>query len=117
MPPAGGTFGTSNRWPGADFAAHPSGVESLPSQTPGAVSESRPAACEDVPALFRAILDLVADAERAGLREQGERARSEAIRIYARGWDDAGRRQLELIAERLTRRLASPRSRRFLRLG
>lgn len=79
--------------------------------------EAQTGAFEDVPALFRAILTLVADAERAGLRHDAERARADAIEAYASGWDDAGRRRLERIAERISRRLAPQRSRRFFRLA
>ena len=66
--------------------------------------------------MFRSILDLVTAVQRAGFRVDAERARTEAIEIYARGWDEASRRSLEQIEQRLKRRLASPTRRRF-RLG
>jgi hypothetical protein len=87
------------------------------SPTSASFPHSQGGAFEDVPSLFRTILALVADAERMGLRADAERARSEAIQAYARGWDDASRHRLERIAERISRRLAPPPPRRFFHLG
>ena len=87
------------------------------SPTPPSLPYAQSGAFEDIPSLFRTILGLVADAERAGFRVEAERARSEAILAYSRGWDDLSRQRLERIAERISRRLAPPAPRRFFRLG
>ena len=49
---------------------------------------------EELPALYRAILDRVAELERTGQRAKAARVRSTATRIYSRAWDDAARREL-----------------------
>ena len=48
---------------------------------------------EELPALYRAILDRVAELERTGQRAKAARVRSTATRIYSRAWDDAARRE------------------------
>lgn len=52
-------------------------------------------ASEELPALYRALLDRIAQIDAAGHREVGYRIRSEATRIYSRAWDDRARRGLE----------------------
>jgi hypothetical protein len=52
-------------------------------------------AAEELPALYRALLDRIAQIDAAGHREAGYRIRSEATRIYSRAWDDRARRGLE----------------------
>jgi len=49
---------------------------------------------EELPALYRAILDRVADLERGGQRTKAARVRADATRIYSRAWDEAARRGL-----------------------
>jgi hypothetical protein len=58
---------------------------------------------ETLPALYRAILDEVAELELRGARDEGARTRSAAIRVYSRAWDDRGRRELEEILRRARR--------------
>lgn len=50
---------------------------------------------EDLPALYRAILDAVADLEHRGRRADAHRIRSAATAAYSASWNEAGRRRLE----------------------
>ena len=50
---------------------------------------------EELPALYRALLDRVAQIEAEGRRAAAYRLRSEAVRIYSRSWDDRARRALQ----------------------
>ena len=116
MTPADRSIGTSRWWSTGGATGHASGVAALQSSA-GPSSASGETINDETPALFRSILDLVADAERAGFRADAERARRSAIQVYARGWDEAGRRDLAAIEQRLMRRLAAPRTRRRFGLG
>jgi hypothetical protein len=49
---------------------------------------------EELPALYRAILDRVAELEAGGDRAEAARVRSTATRIYSRAWDERARRGL-----------------------
>lgn len=49
---------------------------------------------ESLPALYRAILDVVADLERRGRRSDAVRIRAAAAAAYSTAWDDSGRRRL-----------------------
>lgn len=53
------------------------------------------AAAEELPALYRAILDRIAQIDAAGHRSLAYRIRTDATRIYSRAWDERARRQLE----------------------
>lgn len=50
---------------------------------------------EELPALYRALLDQVAQIEADGRRAAAYRLRSEAVRIYSKSWDDRARRALQ----------------------
>jgi len=52
-------------------------------------------ASEELPALYRALLDRIAQIDAAGHRAAGYRIRVEATRIYSRAWDERARRGLE----------------------
>jgi hypothetical protein len=52
-------------------------------------------AAEELPALYRALLDRIAQIDAAGHRADGYRIRAQATRIYSRAWDDHARRALE----------------------
>ena len=55
---------------------------------------------EELPSLYRAILDRVAELEAAGRRAEAARVRASATQIYSRAWDDRARRRLtELLAK------------------
>jgi len=60
--------------------------------------ESSPA--EDLPALYRLILDGVALLERRGARTEADRIRRAAITAYSTAWDETQRRALEQLATR-----------------
>lgn len=61
---------------------------------------------EQLPAIYRAVLDSIAELERRGERLEASRFRTEAIRAYSRSWDIRGRRRLESILRRAHRALA-----------
>jgi hypothetical protein len=68
---------------------------------------------EELPALYRAILDGVADLERAGQHREAALIRAEATNVYSTSWDDGGRRRLLHIWRRIGRVIAGderPRS-------
>lgn len=54
-------------------------------------------AAEDLPALYRAILDRIALIDASGQRSVGYKIRTEATRIYSRAWDERARRGLEAL--------------------
>jgi hypothetical protein len=68
--------------------------------------ESHTSLAEDLPALYRAILDGVASLERAGHRREAGLARAEATSVYSSSWDEAGLRRLAQIRHRIERLLA-----------
>ena len=61
---------------------------------------------EQLPALYRAVLDHVAELEHRGERLEANRLRTEAIQAYSRSWDIRGRRRLESILRRAERVVA-----------
>lgn len=71
--------------------------------------DSRPPTAEEYPARYRAILDCVAELERAGIRREARRLRSSAIATYSRGWDQASLAELTEIHERALKGLARRR--------
>jgi len=58
---------------------------------------------EDLPTLYRAILDRVALLEAAGERAEAARVRSQATTTYSRAWDARARRELEALLRRAER--------------
>jgi len=64
---------------------------------------------EDLPALYRAILDRVALLEDAGDRTEARRVRQHATAAYSRAWDDRARRELESLLRRAERPTAAER--------
>lgn len=55
---------------------------------------------EDLPALYRAVLDAVALLEHRGARTEASRIRQDATRAYSRAWDEEQRQRLEQLVER-----------------
>jgi hypothetical protein len=58
---------------------------------------------EELPALYRAILDGVARLEGIGQRREAATVRTRATAIYSTSWDDRGRRRLEQLQRRIDR--------------
>lgn len=58
---------------------------------------------EELPALYRAVLDGVAELERLGDRHLAGRMRADAVAAYSRSWDAQGRRRLEHVLRRTRR--------------
>jgi len=54
-------------------------------------------AAEELPALYRAVLDRVAELEAGGRRDLANQVRADATRIYSRAWDDRARRELQAL--------------------
>ena len=59
-------------------------------------------AAEELPAIYRAVLDRVGELEAAGHRSVANRVRADAIRIYSRAWDERARRELTALLRRNT---------------
>lgn len=66
-------------------------------------------AAEQLPALYRAILDRVAELEQAGDRTEAGRVRRAATAAYSRAWDDRARRELDALLRRAARPTAAER--------
>ena len=66
-------------------------------------------ASEELPGLYRAILDRVARLEAGGERAEAARVRTAATRAYSRAWDARARRQLEGLLRRADRPTAAQR--------
>ena len=58
---------------------------------------------EELPALYRAILDRVAEMEASGERAEAARLRSDATDAYSRAWDERARRRLEHLLRHASR--------------
>jgi hypothetical protein len=70
---------------------------------------------EELPALYRAILDRVAELEVAGERVRAAQLRTDATDAYSRAWDERARRRLELLLRRSDRAADAERPRRRTR--
>ena len=58
------------------------------------------AAAEELPALYRAVLDRVGELVADGRRGMANQVRADAIAIYSRAWDERARRDLEALLRR-----------------
>jgi hypothetical protein len=67
------------------------------------------AAAEELPALYRAVLDRVGELAIDGQRTMANRVRADAIAIYSRAWDERARRDLEALLRRHTPEVVGPR--------
>ncbi len=67
------------------------------------------APAEELPGLYRAILDRVAELEAGGDRAEAGRVRRAATKAYSRAWDDRARRELETLLRRAVRPTAAER--------
>jgi hypothetical protein len=75
--------------------------------------ENHASPSEELPALYRAILDGIADLERIGEHREAALIRTQATRVYSTSWDENGRRRLTSIRRRIGRVMAGeerPRS-------
>jgi hypothetical protein len=64
---------------------------------------------EELPSLYRAILDRVAQLESSGRRHDAARIRAAATRAYSRAWDERARRELLDLLRRAERPTATER--------
>ena len=71
--------------------------------------DSRPPTAEEHPAVYRSILDRVAELERVGQRREALRVRTTAIEIYSSGWDQSSLARLVELRERADREIARRR--------
>ena len=86
---------------------------STPSDQPA--PESAASVAEDLPELYRTILDRVAELERFGSRTEAGQIRASATRAYSNAWDASAQRLLLGLLARADRRLVAPtRSRSWL---
>jgi hypothetical protein len=65
--------------------------------------ESQSSPAEELPALYRGILDGVARLEGIGQRHEAALVRARATAIYSSSWDDGGRRRLQGLQRRIDR--------------
>jgi hypothetical protein len=94
----------------ARVAASPSSVmESQPSPAaPPPAAEPTVTVAEDLPELYRAILDRVDHLERIGERREAGEIRVAATGAYSVAWDEAARVRLTALVVRADRALAGP---------
>ena len=64
---------------------------------------------DEMPALYRAVLDTVWRLERVGERDYALDVRRRAVNTYATRWDEGGRKELVRINRDALRRLAESR--------
>jgi hypothetical protein len=84
-------------------------MESRPTLPPDpSVSEPSASVAEDLPELYRDILDRVAELERRGARADAARIRSAATRAYSNAWDESARKVLTSLIARADRAAAAP---------
>jgi hypothetical protein len=69
-------------------------MESRPSPDAPTPDEIPVTLAEDLPEIYRAILDRVAELERIGARHDAGRIRLSATRVYSEAWNESARRQL-----------------------
>lgn len=64
---------------------------------------------EELPHLYRAVLDTVSRLEHLGERELAWRIRQDALNVYSTRWDERGRRSLERLNREAQRGVAASR--------
>ncbi|HEY7590772.1 MAG TPA: hypothetical protein VH723_07250 [Candidatus Limnocylindrales bacterium] len=77
---------------------------------------AQPSADGDLPALYRSILDGIADLERQGQHRAAGRLRAEATAAYSASWDERAARRLHSVHRRIGR-LASGEERARAQAG
>lgn len=83
-------------------------MESKPTPVARPAPEPVASVAEDLPELYRTILDRVADLERLGSRAEAGRIRMAATRSYSNAWDASAQRALLGLLVRADRRLDAP---------
>jgi hypothetical protein len=82
-------------------------MEPRPSTTlPDTAVEAASTPADDLPGLYRVILDRVAELERIGERSQAGRIRMAAIEAYSEAWNETGRGRLLGLIGRADRAIA-----------
>jgi hypothetical protein len=82
-------------------------MEPRPSPAPEAVAvEAASTPADDLPGLYRDILDRVAELEHIGERAQAGQIRMEATQAYSDAWNEAGRGRLLVLLGRADRTIA-----------
>jgi hypothetical protein len=69
---------------------------------------------EELPALYRAILDAVARLDANGERQRGARVRRDATAAYSRAWDERARRRLTALLRDASRPVVADKRRHAL---
>jgi hypothetical protein len=82
-------------------------METRPSPAVAVPVEPAATLAEDLPEIYRAILDRVASLEQVGARVEAGRIRMAATRAYSDAWDESARRHLLALLARATRALAA----------
>ena len=80
-------------------------MESRPSPDPTMSDEPVVTLAEDLPEIYRAILERVAGLERIGARREAGQIRASATGTYSDAWDEAARRHLLSLLARADRGL------------
>ncbi len=83
-------------------------MESHPSVPAEAATVEPATVAEDLPELYRRILERVAVLERLGARSEAGRIRVEATRAYSSAWDETARRGLLALIIRADRSAEAP---------
>lgn len=83
-------------------------MESQPPRVAPPAPEPGASVAEDLPELYRTILERVADLERVGSRTEAGRIRASATRAYSTAWDASAQRELVGLLARADRRLDVP---------
>jgi hypothetical protein len=79
---------------------------SVPATAPDAAHSSGTSPAEELPGLYRAILDRIAALEGIGERNEAARLRRQATEAYSGAWDAAGRRSLVSLLAQADRALS-----------
>jgi hypothetical protein len=89
-----------------------------PQPRPAYAPDAAATPAEELPGLYRAILERVADLEQLGERAEAARIRMDATAAYSGAWNAAGRNRLMTLLARADRAIggtASPRGFAFRR--
>ena len=79
-------------------------METRPSPAPGSAAlDAAPNLAEDLPGLYRTVLDRVATLDLMGSRTEAGRIRLAATDAYSGAWNDAGRNRLLALINRADR--------------